>query len=293
MGFADEPGETTRLPISVVVPVRNAEGLIEGCLESIQLSNVAEIIIVDGCSTDRTVEIARRYTDHILSDDGRGVAFARMLGAQAATSLWVATIDVDVVLSPGALADLFGEFIDDGYTALQAGLASVSGPGYWGRALANHHRTGRSKNWFGLVATIFEREAFIKYGMDATFLSGEDIDLRWRLRNAGEKIGVSDTTFVTHIFDDTYEFAQAQWDDDGRGLARMVTKHGARGVLLLGLPLAGAIRGIAISLLHLQPRWIRYYLYYGYYNYVSLFDELRRGHGDELLRRPSVDDAVG
>jgi len=288
----DEPGATTPLPLSVVVPVRNGESLIEGCLESITRSNVAEIIVVDGCSTDRTVEIARRYTDHILSDDGRGVAFARMLGAQAATSLWVATVDVDVVLPPGSLADLFGEFIDDGYTALQAGLASVAGPGYWGQALANHHRTGRSKNWFGLVATIFEREAFIRYGMDANFISGEDIDLRWRLRDGGEKIGVSKSTFVTHIFDDTYRFARAQWDDDGRGLARMVTKHGARGLLLLVLPVAAALRGIAISLAHLQPKWIRYYLYYGYYNYVSLFDEIRHGRDDDLLFRSHTDDAV-
>ena len=266
---------TATLPISVVVPVRNAEAMIEECLESIVRSGPAEIIIVDGCSTDCTLEIASRYTDQVLSDEGKGVAYARMLGVEATTSLWVATIDVDVILPEGALASLFGEFIDDGYTALQAGLSSVSGPGYWGQALANHHRTGRSKNWFGVVATIFERKAMLRYGFDTSYLSGEDIDLRWRLRDAGEKIGVSRQTLVTHRFDDSFEFAMGQWDADGRGLARMVDGHGGKGLMLLGLPLVAAGRGIALSLFRLRPKWVRYYLYFATYNYRAMFSELR------------------
>src|SRR5206468_23909 len=138
------------------------------------------------------------------------------------------------------LASLLDEFESGGYTALQAGLHSVGGPGYWGRALAWHHRTGRSRNWFGVVATIFERQTLLDHGFDARFLSGEDIDLRWRLRRAGAKIGVSKRTVVEHRFDDTFAFALGQWLADGRGLARMVDGHGRRGKLLLGLPLAAA-----------------------------------------------------
>jgi len=224
-------------------------------------------------STDRTVEIARRYPVQILSDEGRGVAAARSIGVQVASSPWVTLIDVDIVLPDGALAALFEEFKAGQYTALQAGLHSVSGPGYWGRALVNHHRSGRSKNWPGVMATIFERAALLEHGFDQRFLSGEDIELRWRLRQAGARLGVSRRTIVIHRYEDTFAFARGQWHADGHGLARMVCKYGWRAGLLLGLPFAGCVRGILLSLARGQPIWVPYYLCYMVFNYIAMLSE--------------------
>ena len=94
-----------------------------------------------------------------------------------------------MVFPPGGLARLLEEFRTGGYDALQAGQLSSSGPGYWGRALVDHHRHGRSRYWFGLVATLFDREVLLTTGFDETFASGEDIELRWRLRDLGYRIG--------------------------------------------------------------------------------------------------------
>ena len=264
------------LDISVVVPVRNAEDLLDDCLASIVRSEPHEIIVVDGKSTDRTLEIARNYPVQILCDEGRGLPAARLLGAEAARSRWVALVDADVILPEGALAQLLTEFVDGGYTALQAGLESTSGPGYWGRALAHHHRTGRSKDWFGLVATIFERDAIVEIGFDPRFVSGEDIEIRWRLARSGARVGVSQKTVVTHRFGDTFEFARGQWSADGRGLARMIRKHRVRGALLLALPLAAGARGIALSLVRRQPGWITYYACFMLFNYAAMLGELGR-----------------
>ncbi len=274
------------LDVSVVVPTRNAESLIENCLTSIRLSNPREIIVVDGLSSDRTVEIARRHGATVLSDEGRGLPAARRMGAEAASSGLVALIDVDVRLGEGDLERLLTEFREDGYTALQAGLHSVSGSGYWGRALAHHHRTGISKNWFGVVATVFDRETLLRHGFDDRFLSGEDIDLRWRLQEAGAKIGVSRRTVVEHRFEDTWEFAKGQFVADGHGLGRMVTNHGIRAKILLGLPAAAAVRGIVLSLVQLRPRWIPYYLVFAVYNYLAMGRELA-GHLSRSRRTKS------
>lgn len=257
------------LDLAVIVPVRNAEGFIEECLRSIARSQPAELIVVDGNSTDRTVEIARRYTELVFSDEGKGVAAARMLGAAAASQKTIALIDVDIVLPDGALAALLDEFRSGGYTALQAGLHSAAGPGYWGQALAFHHNHGRSKHWPGVMATVFDRAAFLEHGLDERFASGEDIELRWRLQRAGSKLGVSERTTVTHRFEDTFACARGQFVADGQGLARMVFKHGWRAMMLLGIPAAGAMRGIGLSLFHRQPRWIPYFLTYGVINYVA------------------------
>lgn len=264
------------LPLSVIVPARNAEALLPDCLESIVASGVNEIIVVDGCSTDRTVEIAETYGARVLSDEGAGLPVARLLGAEAATSYWVALIDADVVLPDGALAALFGEFIDDGYTALQAGLHSVSTDGdYWGEALAHHHRTGRSRHWFGLVATIFARRSLLEYGFDGRFSSGEDIDLRWRLQAAGEPIGVSKRTVVTHRFPSGESFARGQFDADGRGLARMARTRGARGWPLLAMPAAASLRGMTRAVVRGEPQWLRYYASYAVGNYRAIRSELQ------------------
>jgi GT2 family glycosyltransferase len=194
-----------------------------------------------------------------------------MLGVRAAATKYVALVDADVVLPNSALANLLREFMVGGYSALQAGLYSVGGPGYWGRALAQHHRWGRSKTWFGLVATIFERDTLLEIGFDDRFLSGEDIELRWRLLRAGHKVGVSNQTVVTHRFDgDSFSFAWNQFSMDGRGLAAMVAKHGWAGVRLLALPGAAMVRGVGLSLVRLKPQWIPYYLLFAAGNYAAM-----------------------
>jgi glycosyltransferase involved in cell wall biosynthesis len=262
--------------VTVVVPARNAESLLPACLESIRRQGPGGLIVVDGRSNDATVEIARSNGATVVDDEGRGLPHARQLGARLATTRYVALVDADVILPDGSLAALLDEFVDGGYAALQAGLESEAGPGYWGQALAWHHRTGRSRHWFGLVATIMERDRLLDHGFDADFESGEDIELRWRLSAAGEKTGVSRTVVVRHRFDDTFAFAAGQFRADGSGLARMVRKHGLRGLPLLALPGAAAARGVAVSLIRLRPRWIPYYLAFAVGNYAALFGELLR-----------------
>jgi glycosyltransferase involved in cell wall biosynthesis len=272
-----------KLPLSVVIPVRNAEEFIEECLASVVAAEPSEIIVVDGCSTDRTLDIVGRYGVRVLSDGGLGVAAARMMGVSEARSEFIALIDADIVLPAGALAALLTEFRRGGYSALQAGLHSTSGPGYWGRAFARHHNTGRSRNWLGVMATIFRRETLMAYPLDAAFLSGEDIDLRWRLGRAGLRIGVSTKTVVTHRFGQTLEFALAQWRADGSGLARMALNHRG-GSLLLLMPLADAVRGVALTTLRLEPQYIPYYLVHAVFNYSSIASTLWAAARDRRQR---------
>lgn len=276
------------IPVSVIIPVRNAEMFINACLASIVRSDPQEIIIVDGLSTDCTLEIARRYPVRIISDEGRGVAAARMLGVRSASNRHVVLIDVDIVLPDGALENLYAEFVAEEYDALQAGLVSVSGPGYWGQALVHHHNNGRSKNWPGLMATLFKREVLMNNSLDERFRSGEDIEIRWRLSKAGYKMGVSQKTHVSHSFGDTYAFAKDQFVQDGKGLARMFLKFGWSAAYLLMIPAAGSLRGLLRSLLGLQPRWIPYFLQYFFFNYLSMLSVLREGlpRSQALVEQP-------
>ncbi len=263
--------------VTAVVPVRNAERLLPGCLESLHRNGVGRIIVVDGLSEDSSRSIARRYGAVVLSDEGHGLPHARTLGVQAAQTPWVVLADSDVVFPDGSLAALLEEFSEDGYDALQAGLRSTAGPGYWGQALAEHHLNGRSRWWFGLVATVEARSLLLEHGFDDVFESGEDIELRWRLRDAGLRTGVSRRTLVEHRFAaDDFAFAKDQFLMDGTGLGLMVRKRGWAGLRLVALPLAAATRGTLLAVTRGEPRWARYFAAYCWFNYVGMARGLAR-----------------
>jgi glycosyltransferase involved in cell wall biosynthesis len=273
--------------VTVVIPARNAERLLPACMESALRERPRAVIVVDGESTDRTIEIAREHGAMVVSDEGQGLPVARKLGAELADTPYVALVDADVVLPEGALHRLREEFEEKGYTALQAGLCSIGGPRYWGRALAQHHRWGRSKNWLGLAATIFDRDTLLRIGFDHRFVSGEDIELRWRLRREGASVGVSEQTVVTHRFGgDSFAFARMQFGMDGRGLGKMVGKHGWRAAPLLALPAAAAVRGIYLSLARLRPQWIPYYVCFALFNYLAMVSELAQAVPQAAGRHP-------
>jgi glycosyltransferase involved in cell wall biosynthesis len=256
--------------ISAVVPARNAEAWIESCLRAIRANRPAEVILVDGGSTDRTVELARPWVDKVIDDGGTGVAAARMLGVASASQPWVALVDADVVLPPNALRDLDQERRDRHLVALQAGLHSVGEGGYWSQSLADHHNQGQSKQWFGVCASLMARDVLLANPLDARLRSGEDIDLRIRLRRAGYPVGVSESMIGRHRFANGFTFAGKQWLDDGAGLGRMVRKHGRAALFNAMIPFGAAALGILRGAREALRPW-PYFAGFAIGNYIGLW----------------------
>ena len=93
---------------SVVIPALNEEEFIEACLRSLRAQTIspAEIIVVDNGSTDRTVEIARKYADTVLILPGLSLWEMKQRGVEAAKSPIVVTTDADTVAPPGWLGSI-------------------------------------------------------------------------------------------------------------------------------------------------------------------------------------------
>jgi len=85
--------------ISVVVLTKNEERNIQGCLESVA-GWAGEIIVVDDESTDRTVDIAGRFTDKIIIRKMDIEGKQRNFAYAQAKNLWVLSLDADERLTP-------------------------------------------------------------------------------------------------------------------------------------------------------------------------------------------------
>ena len=90
-----------RETITAVIMTKNSEDLVEGTLKSVA-GWVDEIVVIDGFSTDRTVEICRRYTDKVFQNQWDGYRFCteRNLGIERAGSDWCIHIDPDERATP-------------------------------------------------------------------------------------------------------------------------------------------------------------------------------------------------
>lgn len=115
------------LPISVCLIAKNEEKHIEECMKCLQPYGF-EIVLTDTGSTDRTVELARKYTDKIYFFEWCGdFSAAKNFAMQKASHDWILSIDCDEYL----------EVIDQ--TALQKCMESY--PRYAGRILIRNRFT--------------------------------------------------------------------------------------------------------------------------------------------------------
>ncbi|MBI1973119.1 glycosyltransferase [Candidatus Woesearchaeota archaeon] len=90
---------TTGMSISLCMIVRDEEQDIEQALQAVQ-GLVDEIIIVDTGSYDRTVEIAKLYTDKVFSYKwNNSFSDARNFSLQKATKDWILVLDADEMIS--------------------------------------------------------------------------------------------------------------------------------------------------------------------------------------------------
>jgi len=206
-------GGMEKPPVSVIIVAKNAERTIKECLDSVRRNNPAEIIVVDGVSHDKTVEIAREYTHQIYSDEGRGLNYARQLGAEKASLEYIAYVDSDVVLSEGALAIMLAEFQGSRYVNMVA-QEGTDGKfaGYWDWAQYEHNQLRHTEGHLGTLASLQRRETILRYGFNVSLGFPErgidDLDLEFRLRREGYEFGTSSAIFYHRYKADLRGFAR-------------------------------------------------------------------------------------
>ena len=203
-------GRSDRGPddVTVVVPVRDRPAQLDRLLDA--LSGLA-CIVVDDASVDAgaTKETAERHGAAFIGlPTNVGPAGARNAGLAAVHSPLVAFVDSDCVPSEGWLEPLLGHFDDPLVAAVAPRIVPAAGPGSF-RAAARPHSTGAtaagpvrpgSRIPFVPSAALVVR-ADVATGpdlFDAALRGGEDVDLVWRLGEAGWDVRYVPSSTVAH-----------------------------------------------------------------------------------------------
>ena len=195
--------------VSVVVCTRNGARTLRDCLEGlrgIEYPNY-EVIVVDDGSTDASAAIAQEYCCRLVRTENRGLSNARNTGIQAAQGEIVAFTDDDARPDPHwlkYLAEALRRGSDvaaggpnivpptDGWIA-QCVAASPGGP-------AHVLLTDREAEHIPGCNMALRKSALEAiHGFDPRFrTAGDDVDVCWRLRDNGGRLGFHAGAMVWH-----------------------------------------------------------------------------------------------
>lgn len=214
------------MKISIIIPIYNVEPYIEKCLLSVfnQTYKNIEIILVNDCGTDKSVEIANRViiayqASHdikiIHHCQNQGLSAARNSGVKIATGDYIYFLDSDDSLPPNAINTLVQPIIKHPSIDVVIGEMQTTGQKMISYSLSLHGYLNKNEDIFiaylqdkwNVMACnkLINREFFIKYSL--YFMEGflhEDIDFSLKLAISAHSMAFcNENTYSYFIRDDS------------------------------------------------------------------------------------------
>lgn len=136
-------------PVSVIVPVYNVEAYLRECLDSIIAQDYEnlEVIMVDDCSADSSLEICREYARrdkrfHVVENQmNSGPSFTRNRGLAASSGEWIVFLDSDDLIAPYGISHLLEAALENDADIVQGGFRDFSSS----VSLKKHDGAGKGK----------------------------------------------------------------------------------------------------------------------------------------------------
>lgn len=225
--------------VSVVVCSYNGGQTLDQCLHSLRVLDYPdyEVIVVDDGSTDDTRAILSRFPDvRAIYQPNRGLSVARNVGLQAATGSIIAYTDSDCYADPDWLTHLVHQLVRT--QAAAVGGPNLSPPDGWLAACVAASpgqpmhvlESDQVAEHIPGCNMAFRREALEAInGFDHEYRkAGDDVDLCWRLQQAGYWITVAPGAFVWHHRRQTPRAYLRQQAGYGEAEALLQFKHPER-----------------------------------------------------------------
>lgn len=257
--------------LDVIIPVKNSEAVLENCLKTLRNQTVpVNIIIVDAHSTDKTIEIAKKYSCTVVDEPKSNVKGSRRAvacneGLRHSGSNFVAFLDSDTEPPLEWAEDMekamsiFGQNVGaftsgcepDTSSGLAVAINNVM------KIASNHARKYDTLTEIQSVPgynAVYRRSAIDEVGGFSEEIGGcEDWELNYRLRNAGYKLFGIPESPVIHKERATYKAFSKQMQGYGWSWGRLLkVKHIFK--LSRALPLLALIFVIiAVGLIIFSP----------------------------------------
>lgn len=190
------------LPVSLVIPVRNEAASLAALFASIQNQTYApaEIIIVDGGSSDETVAIAQRLTQgdaryRLIEAGPASPGRGRNIGIGAARHEWVALTDAGIALEPVWLAELIAAARRDQTLDVVYGNYESRTDSRFERCAALAYaapkqiRAGEMMRGPSIASALLRRTVWHKVGGFPDHRAAEDLIFMERVEQQGFRIG--------------------------------------------------------------------------------------------------------
>jgi len=98
--------------ISIIIPTKNEEAYLPKLLMSLKMQNYKnyEVIVIDYMSSDRTVEIAKKFNAKVIKVERPGIGYADHIGVLESKGDIVVKTDADVIFLPNTLCRMIKVF---------------------------------------------------------------------------------------------------------------------------------------------------------------------------------------
>jgi glycosyltransferase involved in cell wall biosynthesis len=181
--------------VSVIIPTFNSEKQLPICLESIkkQIYDNIEIIIADGYSTDKTIEIASQYGAKIIQKKSPFTP-RRNYGATKASGEIYYHMDSDMML-PKELVETAVKQIVDGYDGVII-PQRFGGEGFWGKCKELEVLSSTNNDKLKICRFMRKKVFDAVGGYDESLEAGEDWDITQRIEKNYRLIRIN--VYVTH-----------------------------------------------------------------------------------------------
>lgn len=232
--------------VSLVVPVRNEEQHIGACLRSVANqtfpASSTEVILVDGQSDDRTLELAEQHASEIphfriLSNQARDLPNALNIGVRGAVGRYIGYVHGHSILPRDYVARVVQVLEERGAWSVGGRIVRrTDGPMHRAIALAvgspigvgdSSHNFSTMGGWAETAFPGFwRREVFDRVGLfDPSMVSNEDNELSLRIRRAGGGIWYEPSIAVEYVPRSTLGGLFHQYRAYGLGKMRLLRKY--------------------------------------------------------------------
>ena len=248
LAHPDPPPSADLAAVTAVVPVRDRPEELRRCLDA--LAPRCRVVVVDDGSEDAaaTANAARAAGASLLRfASSRGPAAARNAGLREVETPFVAFVDSDCVVGPDFPTRLLDHLADPALAAAAPRIVGLSEPR---PGLLTAYEARHSSLDMGPREGLVRVESAIPYAPSAALVArvealgegfagelrvGEDVDLLWRLSDAGWQVRYDPAVTVAHDH-------RVTW---GRWFARRVVYNTSNATLMRRHP--GAVPALSIS----------------------------------------------